>query len=70
MYKVIVGYNFSSLTITVELIIKALGCNVIMKPLEVWETLHYTIVCRRKCWKFTLVKGLPYKLVVEAYQLG
>ena len=68
MYKVIVGYNFSSLTITVELIIKALGCNMIMKPLECGK--HFTIVCRRKCWKFTLVKGLPYKLVVEAYQLG
>ena len=41
MYKVIVGFNFSSLTITVELTIKALGCNVIMKPLECGK--HFTI---------------------------
>ena len=65
MYKVIVGYNFSSLTITVELTIKAMDYNIIMKPLECVK--HFTIVCRSKCWKFTLVKGLPYKLVVEAY---
>ena len=38
MYKVIVGFNFSSLTITVELIIKAMGY---YEALGVWETLHY-----------------------------
>ena len=40
MHKVIVGFSFSSLTITVEFIIKAMGCNIIIKPLRVWETLH------------------------------
>ena len=42
LYKVIVGFNLSPLTITVELIIKAMGCIVIMKPLECWK--HYVCV--------------------------
>ena len=42
MYKMIVGFNFSSLTVTVELIIKAMGCNIIMKPLECGK--HFTLM--------------------------
>ena len=48
MYKVIVGFNFSSLAITVDLVIKAMDCNIIMKPLECGK--HFTIVCRSKCY--------------------
>ena len=40
MYKVIVGFNFSSFTKAVELTIKAMGCNY--EALGVWEALHYS----------------------------
>ncbi len=52
MYKVIVGFNFSSLTITVELIIKAMGFNIIMKLLECGK--HYVYV--------SLKWDLPYNI--------
>ena len=43
MYKVIVGFNLLSLTITAEFTIKPMGCNIIMNPLKCGNTMYVSL---------------------------